>query len=249
MRHMRPVIELQNVDTVYEGEKNATLKGVTLKIWPGDLICVLGPNGAGKTTLLETINGILPCKRGRILVLEKDICSKGPWIRSHVGYMLQEYTFLESTPYLVKDVIIMGRFGKIGLLRRPNGIDWTAAKRAAEYMDVLHLWNRPIGKLSGGQTQKVLLARMLAKNPKILLMDEPYSNLDYKAVEDISSKICQIHRDRNLTMVMVIHELSHIPPKCNRIILLKDGKVLGDAPPNKMLNSNQFKRAFSEYSV
>ncbi|MEA2045979.1 MAG: ABC transporter ATP-binding protein [Euryarchaeota archaeon] len=243
---MRPVIEMLGVDTVYEGEKNATLKEVDLRIWPGDLVCVLGPNGAGKTTLLETINGILPYKRGMVTVLDEDVCTRGPKVRRQVGYMLQEHTFPESTPYLVKDVIIMGRFGRIGLFRRPNETDRSAARRAAEYMEIFHLWDRPIGKLSGGQVQKVLLARTLAKEPRILLMDEPYSNLDYRATEEISSKICELHRTRNLTTLMVIHELNHIPPDCNRIVLLKDGKVLGDAPPQKMLSSSLFRHAFSE---
>ena len=106
--------------------------------------------------------------------------------------------------------------------------------------------NRPIGKLSGGQTQKVLLARTLAKEPRVLLMDEPFSNLDYRATEEISAKICRVHRNRGLATVMVIHELGHIPEECNRIVLLKEGRVLGDAPPQKMLSSPLFKDAFSE---
>lgn len=243
---MRPAIEMEGVDTVYEGEKNATLKGVTLKIWPGDLVCILGPNGAGKTTLLETINGILPFKNGRIRVLDQDVATQGSKVRCSVAYMLQEYTFPEATPYLVKDVIMMGRFGRIGLLRRPDHQDRKAAFDAAEYLGVSHLMNRPIGKLSGGQTQKVLLARTLAKEPRVLLMDEPFSNLDYRATEDISAKICRVHRNRGLTTLMVIHELGHIPEDCNRIVLLKEGRVLADAPPRKMLDSSVFKDAFSE---
>ncbi|HOK57703.1 MAG TPA: ABC transporter ATP-binding protein [Methanothrix sp.] len=239
------LIRLENVHTFYDGEKNSTLKGITLSIGAGEMVCVMGPNGAGKTTLLETINGILPAT-GRVEVFGRDARRHGPEIRKDIGYMLQAKTFPEDTPYLVRDVVLMGRFGKIGMLRRPGREDWNAARDAARFMEVDHLWDRPIGKLSGGQTQRVLLARLLAKNPRILLLDEPYSNLDCRAVEDVSRKICILHERNKLTTVMVIHDTAHVPAICDRILLLKDGRLIGDAHPDEMLSSRTFRDAFAE---
>ncbi|MEM0499117.1 MAG: ATP-binding cassette domain-containing protein, partial [Methanothrix sp.] len=141
------LIRLENVHTFYDGERNSTLKGITLSISRGEMVCVMGPNGAGKTTLLETINGILP-STGRVEVFGRDARRHGPEIRKDIGYMLQAKTFPEDTPYLVRDVVVMGRFGKIGILRRPGREDWQIAHEAAKFMDIDHLWDRPIGKLS-----------------------------------------------------------------------------------------------------
>lgn len=239
------LIRLENVHTFYDGERNSTLKDITLSIGRGEMVCVMGPNGAGKTTLLETINGILP-STGRVEVFGRDARRHGPEIRRDIGYMLQAKTFPEDTPYLVRDVVLMGRFGKIGILRRPGREDWNAAMEAAKFMEVDHLWDRPIGKLSGGQTQRVLLARLLAKRPRILLLDEPYSNLDCRAVEDVSKKICTLHTKYGLTTVMVIHDIAHVPDICDRILLLKDGRLIGDAHPDEMLSSRTFRDAFAE---
>jgi len=241
---MPPVIELEKVTTYYEGEKNSTLNGLDLSVYQGDFICVMGPNGCGKTTLLETVNGMLPC-RGRVLVLGYDVCKKGPVVRSQVGYMIQAQTFPDTTPYLVKDVVIMGRYGRIGLLRRPTKDDWRAAREAADFMEIQHLWDRPVGKLSGGQTQRVMLARAMAKSPQVLLLDEPFSYLDYTSVQQVSSKICQRHRQEGLTTMMVVHDLNHVPSLCNRIVLLREGALIMDGSPEEVLPSATFRDAFS----
>ena len=238
-------IEMENVTTFYDGEKNSTLKEISLRIEQGEFVCIMGPNGAGKTTLLETANGMLPCQ-GKIRVLGSGLNGSSHRVRRRIGYMLQAKAFPEQTPYLVKDVIIMGRFGKIGILRRPSRSDREAARQAAEYFSVDHLWERPIGRLSGGQTQRVLLARMLAKDPEVLLLDEPYVNLDYRSVDEVAFKICALHQNAGLTSLMVVHDLAHVPDICDRIILLKDGRMIGEAPPKEMLSSPQFAAAFSD---
>lgn len=241
---MAAAIEMENVTTFYDGEKNSTLKEISLRIEQGEFVCVMGPNGAGKTTLLETANGMLPC-HGKIRVLGSGLNGSSHKARRRIGYMLQAKAFPEQTPYLVKDVIIMGRFGKIGILKKPSSSDQKAARQAAEYFSVDHLWEGPIGRLSGGQTQRVLLARMFAKDPEILLLDEPYANLDYRSVEEVAFKICALHQ-KGLTSVMVVHDLAHVPDVCDRIILLKDGHLIGDAPPKEMLSSALFAAAFSD---
>lgn len=220
------MIELKTVSTIYEGEKIPTLTNVSLTVQQGEFLTIVGPNGAGKTTLLETINGLLT-SRGKITVLGMDLKKYGPQIRKRIGYVPQEFTCDSLTPFLVRDVILMGRYGKIGLLRSPTAADYTAVTETMEFLSIGTLQNTPVGKLSGGQLQKVLIARALAKEPDILLLDEPFSNLDLKSRADISQKISLLH-SKGLTIVMVVHDRSSIPSACRRIITMNKGAIVSD---------------------
>ena len=221
------MIELTHVSTVYEGEKIPTLKNVTLTIDQGEFVTVVGPNGAGKTTLLETINGLLHAT-GRICVFGMDLTSHGSHIRKRIGYVPQEFTCSMHTPFLVKDVVLMGRYGKIGLLKSPSAKDHAIVTKTLEFLSISHLENNPVGKLSGGQLQKVMIARALAKEPDILLLDEPFSNLDVQSQAEVSDKISSLHT-RGLTIVMVIHDTRSIPAACKRIITLDSGTIVSDS--------------------
>ena len=220
------MIELNNVSTIYEGEKIPTLTKVSLAVQQGEFLTILGPNGAGKTTLLETINGLLKSK-GKITVLGMDLKKYGTEIRKRIGYVPQEFTCDSLTPFLVKDVVLMGRYGKVGLLKSPTAKDYTAVTKTMEFLSILTLQHSPVGKLSGGQLQKVLIARALAKEPDILLLDEPFSNLDLKSRTDIAQKVSSLH-SRGLTILMVVHDRSSIPSTCKRIITMDKGEIISD---------------------
>lgn len=220
------MIVLKNVFTTYRGEKIPSLTKVNLTIDQGEFVTIVGPNGAGKTTLLETINGLLPY-RGEISVQGMDLKSNGVKIRKRIGYVPQEFTCDNLTPFLVKDVVMMGRFGKVGLLRSPGPHDGEVTTNSMEFLSVLSLQNKPVGKLSGGQLQKVLIARALAQEPDILLLDEPFSNLDLQSRADVSRKISLLNAE-GLTVVMVIHDRSSMPDSCRRIITMEGGEIISD---------------------
>lgn len=220
------MITLHNVSTMYEGEKVPVLKNVTLTIDEGSFVTVVGANGAGKTTLLETINGLLPCT-GQVTVCDMNIKTQGNTIRKQIGYVPQEFTCDSLTPFLVKDVVIMGRFGKIGILQTPTQRDYQITRETMEFLSILHLKDTPIGKLSGGQLQKVLIGRALAKKPHILLLDEPFSNLDMESRTDVSQKLMKLHKE-GLTLIMVVHDRSSIPGTCQRIITIEHGEIAAD---------------------
>jgi len=238
------IIELSNVDTIYEGEKIPAIRGVNLKIKKGEFLCVIGPNGAGKTTLLETINGLLKHTRGKVNIFGKGIRKFGSSIRKEVGYVPQGFSVSSLMPFLVKDVILMGRFGKIGLFKSASDEDYLKAKKAVKLVEIDGLLKKPIGKLSGGQLQKVMIARALAKDPKILLLDEPFSSLDFKASAEISERISFLHEKKNLTTLMVIHNIPSIPKRCKRIVLINEGMVIQNGPVNEVLNSDSLKFAY-----
>jgi zinc/manganese transport system ATP-binding protein len=231
-----PVIELRSVDTIYEGERLPAIHDIDLRVERGEFVALIGPNGVGKTTLLETINGLLEHKAGEVRVLGEEIRKKGHWIRQKVGYIPQEISFPELTPFLVRDVVLMGRFGRIGLARRPVAGDYRATDRALKLVGITGLARRPIGRLSGGQQQKAMLARALAKEPELLLLDEPFSNLDFVAREEVSSIIAGLHEELNLTSLIVLHDLNSLPSCCQRVVLMREGRIFRDGPPGEVLD-------------
>ncbi|MBU7031060.1 MAG: metal ABC transporter ATP-binding protein [Theionarchaea archaeon] len=220
------MIELRNVSTMYEGERIPTLSQVSVSINKGEFVAIVGPNGAGKTTFLETINGLLKSS-GDISIMGMSLAEQGTEIRKRIGYVPQEFTCDTLTPFLVKDVILMGRFGKIGVFKSPTTADHELVKKTAEFLSISQLLETPVGKLSGGQLQKVMITRALATEPDILLLDEPFSNLDMKSRTTLSENLSSLN-ERGLTIIMVIHDRSAIPLACRRIITLEGGRIISD---------------------
>lgn len=230
------VIELRGVETIYEGERLPAIHDIDLKVKQGEFLTLIGPNGVGKTTLLETINGLLERTAGEVHVFGLEIKRQGHQIRQRIGYIPQEISFNELTPFLVRDVVLMGRFGRIGLVRRPTAADYHIIERALELVGMVDLASRPIGKLSGGQQQKAMLARALAKEPELLLLDEPFSNLDFVARQEIGDLIAKLHHELGLTTLIVLHDLDNLPPGCNRVVLMRRGRIFRDGPPAEVLD-------------
>ncbi len=231
------IICLQNIETTYEGERTPVISNITLSVKSGEFIAVIGPNGAGKTTLLETINGLLPYISGKGFVFGKDIARYTTAIRRDIGYVIQNFELDPRAPFLCKDVIMSGRAGKIGLLRFPSKKDWEVVWDALRLVGMIDFARRPIGKLSGGEFQKILLARALAQEPALLLLDEPFSNLDIAARRQMEILLNRIHEKRNMTVIMVSHDLSMVPSSCKRILVLDKGKIIMDGKKEHILTS------------
>jgi ABC-type cobalamin/Fe3+-siderophores transport system ATPase subunit len=140
-------------------------------------------------------------------------------------------------PYLALDVVMMGRYGKIGLLNKPDEEDREKALDVMKLLEIDDLSLRPMGKLSGGQQQKVMIARALAKEPKILLLDEPFSNLDPESKVKIPELINRLHHERSLTTIIVTHETHRLIESCKRIIVMNNGSILADNAPEVALST------------
>ncbi|HHE65169.1 MAG TPA: metal ABC transporter ATP-binding protein [Bacteroidetes bacterium] len=232
------IIEMTNVSSIYEGEKIPSLLNITLSISRGEFICIIGPNGAGKTTLLETLNGLLPHTEGKIMIMGRNIRDNGIFLRKRIGYVPQEFTVDSLSPFLVKDIVLMGRYGQIGLLNNISKNDHLLVDESLKLLEIEELKYRPIGKLSGGQLQKVMLARVLTKKPTILFLDEPFSNLDYRSTYKIAHQIAYAHDKNHWTTLMVLHDLNSLPERCNRIIHLENGRIVNDDIPEKVLTED-----------
>lgn len=229
------IIMLENVSTVYEGETRPSLKGINLTFKKNDLVYIVGPNASGKTTLIETINGLLPAFKGKVTVFGLDLKSNGKKIRCQIGYVPQDFMVKPEEPYKALDVVLMGKYGQIGFLHQPEDKDKQEALEAMKLIGIEDLADKAMGKLSGGQQQKVMLARALAKKPKILLLDEPFSNLDPDSRGQIPLLITKLHEEQDLTTLIVTHDIHHMLDQCNRVVVITGGKVTFDGTPDEAL--------------
>ncbi len=225
-----PAIELSSVSTVYEGERIPALHEIDLTVASGKLVTIVGPNGSGKTTLLEVVNGLLPVTSGRARVLGQPVRHSSHRLRQQIAYLPQDLYFEPSTPFLTKDVVLMSRFAKVGPFRFPSHEDYAHVHEAMSAVGIAVLADRPIGRLSGGQQRKALLARVLAKKPRILLLDEPTTSLDPQSKKEISSLVLQIHRNLSLTTLLVTHEPGALLDEANRVLTLAEGRLLSQSP-------------------
>ena len=236
---MDRIIELRDVSTIYEGEKKPAIKNIDLSISENEFVYVIGPNACGKTTLLETIIGLLQPSQGEVYVLGCNMRKNGAKIRQKIGYVPQDFLTDPNEPFTALDVVMMGMFGKIGLLRKVNNEHKYKALKIMEKLGIRELANSPIGKLSGGQQQKVMIARALAKEPKILLLDEPFSNLDIKSKQKILRLIHKFHQEKGLTTIIVTHEISQVLMNKNnaRIIVMNEGRIVAEKTIEEFLLS------------
>ncbi|MGQ9514496.1 MAG: metal ABC transporter ATP-binding protein [Thermoproteota archaeon] len=229
------IVGIENVSTTYEGEKKPAIRDVNLSIDFNELVYLVGPNASGKTTLLETINGLQQVSKGRVLVFGLDVRYYGNKVRKEIGYVPQDFMVGSLEPYNAIDVVMMGRYSKIGILRRPKKEDFEKTMEAMKLVGVDELAKRPIGKLSGGQQQKVMISRALAKEPKLLLLDEPFSNLDPDSRHEIPELVGRLNEKHGMTTIVVTHDLHQIPKQCQRVVVMNDGMVVADETPEKAL--------------
>jgi ABC-type cobalamin/Fe3+-siderophores transport system ATPase subunit len=206
----------------------------------GEFVGIVGPNGAGKTTLLTIVNGMGKLINGHVNVLGYTLTpGNGHSLRKKVGYVAQAENIDPRMPMNVREVAMIGRYGRLGLFRRPGKADWEIVDMALELVGMTHLARRPIGHLSGGEQQRVAIARCLAQEPEIFLLDEPTASLDWKAKTDIVELVKRIHDLRKLTTLFVTHDLSALPIACDRVVLMKDGLIWDEGPPGKILTSDK----------
>jgi len=233
-RVVKPLVDLEGVTIAYQSA--IALYKVSLKIFPFDILGLIGPNGSGKTTLLKAVLGLLPTLQGFVRVFGKDIHHLSNTDRFRMGYVPQALNIDRNFPALVQDVVEMGRYSRVGLLHRLTDADYRYVKEAMETTGIVGLSNRPIGHLSGGQQQKVFIARSLAQQPDILLLDEPTSALDFKASKSIMDTILHIHKHQNITIFLVSHNLQFIREYCTRIAVLDKTIVWQGKPEDPQLD-------------
>lgn len=226
-------IEICNATVSYR--EHIALKNISLSISAGSLSAVVGPNGAGKTTLLTLINGLGKLQGGTVKIFGTSVNALNiNRFRKEIGYVPQQMDIDPRMPISVYDIVMMGRYGKIGLFRYPRKRDHTVVDNICELVNIGHLLEKPIGHLSGGEKQKVSIARALAQEPRILLLDEPTANLDPRAQCEITKLIERIYAQEKLTIMFVTHLLNHLPNSCTNALLLKNGHIVASGRINEV---------------
>ena len=237
------VINIENAVVSYR--EDIALRGVSLRVKCEEFIGIIGPNGAGKTTLLTIVNGLGKLLSGGVWVLGHYLTpGNGHCLRKKVGYVPQVQNINPRMPMNVREVAMIGRYGLLGLFRRPGKHDWEIVDEMLELVGMSRLARRPIGHLSGGEQQRVAIARCLAQEPELFLLDEPTASLDWKAQNDILELVKQIHDSRHLTTLFVTHDLSCLPVACGRVVLMKEGLIWGEGSPNELLTDANLSRLY-----
>lgn len=214
MTEHTPLIELEHVSFSY-GEREV-LTDVNLTIHQGDYLAILGPNGAGKTTLLKLIFGLLTPQKGTIRLFGTPSATFKD--RSRIGYVPQKTAIAERNfPATVFDVVLMGRTAKRGLFHPIRQTDKDAALLALRRVGLLELADRMISDLSGGQTQRVFIARALATEPAVLILDEPTAGVDPHAQEDLYGLLRSLNTESGITIMIVSHDIETITKETSQI--------------------------------
>jgi len=225
--------------------ENIVLHGISLQVFSGEFVGIIGPNGAGKTTLLTIVNGLGNLVSGSVEVLGKPVTVNDRHeLRKQVGYVAQVENIDKRMPMSVREVVMIGRYGLLGLFHRPVKRDWEIVDAALEMVGMTNLAKRPIGHLSGGEQQRAAIARCLAQEPKIFLLDEPTASLDWKAQTDILELVKRIHEERQLTTLFVTHDLDALPHTCDRVVLMKEGMIIGDGAPEQLITAESLSRLY-----
>ncbi|MBI4303404.1 MAG: ABC transporter ATP-binding protein [Chloroflexi bacterium] len=232
-------------DAVVSYRENIALRGVSLKVEAGEFVGIIGPNGAGKTTLLTVVNGLGTLRSGRVWVLGNDLrAGNGHSLRKKVGYVAQVENIDPRMPMNVREVVMIGRYGVLGLFKRPSRHDWAIVDDVLELVGMSHLARRPIGHLSGGEQQRVAIARCLAQEPELFLLDEPTASLDWKAQTELLRLVRSVHDSRHLTTLFVTHDLDALPHTCDRVVLMKEGRIVSDGTPDRLISTESLSRLY-----
>jgi len=228
------VIRIQ--DAVVSYREDVALQGLSLEVKKGEFIGVIGPNGAGKTTLLTVINGLGKLVHGQAWVLGLPVNGRnGIRLRRRIGYVAQVENIDPRLPINVRETVMVGRYGRLGLFRRPTRAQWEGVDRVLSMVGMAHLSQRPIGHLSGGEYQRAAIARALIQQPEILLLDEPTASIDLQAQGEILSLIQLIHSEYHMTTLFVTHDLRQLPSICHRLVLMKEGRIWKQGRPESTL--------------
>lgn len=222
-----PALEVRNLWAGYDGKP--VLEAVNFQIDRGAMVGIIGPNGSGKSTLIKTVLGLVKPLRGDVSVLG----SKGALERHLVGYTPQTELVDWDFPVTVADVALMGRYSRRGLFRRTTNEDREAADAALELAKMFELRDRLIGELSGGQRRRVLLARAMAHNPELLLLDEPMAGLDATAQHQLLDLLDEL-RAKGATVVLSTHDLSCVSSRCDKAACL-NRRLIAFGKPSDVL--------------
>ncbi|HEY8576690.1 MAG TPA: manganese/iron ABC transporter ATP-binding protein [Devosia sp.] len=234
-----PGLEVRDITVAYRNGTTA-IKHASFSIPRGSITALVGVNGSGKSTLFKAIMGFVPLSGGSVEIL--GVQGKQALKRNLVAYVPQSEDVDWNFPVLVEDVVMMGRYGHMGMLRRPRRVDHDMVTSALERVNMLPFRKRQIGELSGGQKKRVFLARALAQEGQVILLDEPFTGVDVKT-EDAIVDLLRALRSEGKVMLVSTHNLGSVPEFCDRTVLVK-GTVLASGPTEEIFTREWLEQTF-----
>jgi iron complex transport system ATP-binding protein len=237
---MNPAIRTNNLWFAYKDK--SVLDGLSLSIQQGEMVGVLGPNGSGKTTLLKIFSAVLK-GQGAVELNGRAIETYGKKELSRLFAVVPQESQIHF-PYTVAEIVLMGRASYHSPLAIEGQKDLEVARASMELTDSLSLCDRYLHELSGGEKQRVIIARALAQEPQILLLDEPAAFLDIKHQVQVLQLMSRLNREGGLTIVAALHDLNLAALFFPRLILLRDGKIYRDGSPNEVLTEETIEEIY-----
>ena len=227
--------------TVAYRNGHTALRHASFSIPRGTITALVGVNGSGKSTLFKAIMGFVPLTAGSVEIL--GLAGKAALKRNLVAYVPQSEDVDWNFPVLVEDVVMMGRYGHMNMLRIPSKTDHDMVTSALQRVSMLDFRKRQIGELSGGQKKRVFLARALAQEGQVILLDEPFTGVDVTTEEAIIALLAAL-RDEGKVMLVSTHNLGSVPEFCDRTVLVKAGTVLAHGPTAEIFTRENLEDTF-----
>jgi iron complex transport system ATP-binding protein len=235
------VLEVRGLRFAYR--KNLVLDGVNLSLNAGEILVLLGPNGCGKSTLLKCINRVLKPLGGVVLLEDKEILKmEEKEVSKHFGYVPQDHK--PPFPYKVIDFVLLGRTPYLGMFSSPNKKDYEIAMDALRIVGIESFADRPYTELSGGERQLVLIARALASEAKILLLDEPTAHLDFKNTHRVLETIRRLVKERGLSAIITLHDPNLAQKYGDRIAVIHNRRIEKFGYPEEVINEELIRKVY-----
>lgn len=238
---MNSIVSIKDLHFKYDEDE--ILKYINLDVPQGSFLSILGPNGSGKTTLLKNICNLLHPHKGSVLIEEKDIEKiKFKKLAQMIAVVHQGTDVQFDFP--IFDVVMMGRFPYLKRFQTEGRKDEEIVKKAMEATSTWHLRNKSINEISGGERQRVLIARALTQQPKVLILDEPISHLDIKYQIEILDLCKRLNKEQNITVITTLHDINMASRYSDYIVLLEKGKVRVMDVPEKVLTEENIEEVY-----
>lgn len=238
------MLEIHELSVGYS--KQVILNNVSLSVHSGEVVALIGPNGAGKSTLIRAISGVLPFRSGSIRLCSRDISHLGPETRARMLAVVPQAQFLPRS-FNVYETVLLGRTPYLGWLGQAGPRDREAVDRALMQTKTQHLAERCIGELSGGEQQRVLLARALAQSTPILIMDEPTNHLDIRHQTSFLNLARQLASENGLAILVALHDLNLTSLYADRVAVLADGQLRAIGTPEEVFISQNLSPIYGSH--
>jgi len=238
---MIPAIAVEGLSCAYDDRP--VLNDLAFSVEQGSFFIVIGPNGSGKTTLMRVITGVLRCRRGTIRILGRPLAGYGRKSLARRIALVPQMTTVYF-PFTVREAVLMGRSPHLGMLGFEQDKDVEMADEAMAFTQVSHLAERKLDQLSGGELQRVFIARAICQDPEIILLDEPTASLDLSHQVRIMDLMEQLKEQRGVTVMMVSHDVNLAAMYGDRLLLLKDGKAVTMGRPMEVLTFERLEEAY-----